>query len=66
MFNLRIIFGERERELPELSMTKPFLLPLIVNFEPSPLHYIILQSVNFSLRRKVLIDQFYLGRGVYT
>ena len=43
---------ERERALPELSMTKPVLLPLIASFEPSPLRYIILQSVNLSLRRK--------------
>ena len=65
MFNLRIIFREREREMPELSMTKPVLLQLIANFEPSPLRYIILQSVNLSLRRKVFIEQFYRGSDVY-
>ena len=69
MFDLRTIFRERrEREtgLPELSMTKPVLLPLIANFEPSPLRYIFLQSVNLSLRRKVFIEQFYPGSDVYT
>ena len=65
MFNLRIIFREREREMPELSMTKPLSLQLIANFEPSPLHSIILQSANFSLRRKVFIHQVYWGRDIY-
>lgn len=58
------ISRERQREMAELSMTKPVLLPLIANFEPSPHRYIILQSVNLSLRRKVFIEQFYRGRDV--
>ena len=51
--------------LPELSMTKPLSVQLIANFEPSPLHSIILQSANFSLRRKVFIHQVYWGRDTY-
>ena len=52
--------------MPELSMTKPVLLPLLANFEPSPLRNRILQSVHLSLRRKMSIDQFYRGSDVYT
>ena len=65
MFNLCTISRERESALPELSMTKPLSLQLIANFEPSPLHSIILQDANFSLRRKVFIHQVYWGRDTY-